>query len=517
MDLRPILKLERALNTRLLRSWQPIASTAFAQVREAIRARDWKAAADAANSLDMTHVAAQNRDYIKYYLLGAGVFGGRMARFGEDPALADGSYEGLLSKVANQFTASVSQNLTAQARQKLLDLIQAEQQGIKKADAPKRFVNEFTSFKDLGNKGLQLLSALHSSRLAVWGFTGEAGTLGVDTYRLTAVLDGRTSPFCDMIDGTEFPVDRARGRIVDILSVEDPEDLKTLAPWPDQSRAGMAELEGLSNEELADRGYDVPPFHPWCRTLCALVDRTYVGEDGPMAQDLPQNKEPQTKDSFDAIGAPLEDTELEQWNQSIGLPPAEVLAAMAGVSAVDLIDQELGKQKFFSFGSDGELKMSVEGPLADDSSLEEMKQVYDPFSGRLYGSWMEFNADDAKAAEWIGGSYMRMVALAQKMGGSEFVIDTSGDYSCYAHALMGFVPASAADWETLQSSIESNFPELVEGNDILKSLLNSSDPRAIWAIAQLPDGERMLSGASMTMKLAFNDSDAMTLFKGVVE
>jgi hypothetical protein len=519
MDLRPILKVERALNARLLRVWQPIAREAFAKVREALQARDWKAAYDAANALDLAHVASKNREFIKYYLLGAGIFGGRVAQFGKDPQIAEGNYEGLLAKVANQFSASVTQSVTAQARQKLLDLINSEQYGkVQKADVPKRFVEPFVSFQETGSKALQLLSALHSSRLAVWGFTGEAGSLGVDRYRLTAVLDGRTSPFCDMIDGTEFEVDRARGRITDILSVENPEDLKTLAPWPDQSRAGIAALEGLSNEELAARGYDVPPFHPWCRTLCALVDETYDGEVGSLPADEARSKEAQTPEAFAAIGADLlAPKELEQWNQQIGLPPAQVLAFMAGISATDLIDGELGKQKFFSFGPDGELKMSVEGSLASDDSLEEMKQVYDPFSGRLQGSWMEFNADDAVAAGWIGGSYQRMVELAQKLGGREFVIDTFGQYSCYAHALMGFVPATISDWEALQTAVEADLAlGGTEEDQILKSLLNNSDPHAIWALAQFPNGQQMLSGKRLTMKLVFSDDDAMSMFRAAL-
>jgi hypothetical protein len=519
MDLRPILKVESALATRLGRTWHPIAQKAFATVQTAIATRDWGAAEAAANALDLEEVAAKNREFIKYYLLAAGLFGGRVARFGKDPAIASGSYESLLSRVADQFALGVENNIGTQLRGELLQLI-ANAQQVKKADAaPERFVKPFVSFKETGNKALQLLSALHTSRLAVWGFTAEADVRGTDTYRLTAVLDGRTSPFCDYIDGTEFEVPTAKDRINTILSAQNPDDLKVLAPWPDQSKAGMAEIRSYTTDELVDMGYDVPPFHPWCRTLCVCVDRVYDGE-----VDLPDDEaaapQAQTKDAFTAVGAPVSDDDLEQWNQQIGLPPAQVLAAMAGISAAEVIQGSLGKQKFFSFGPDGELKMSIEGALAAPDSSEELKQVYDPFSGRLSGSWMEFNAEDRAAADWIGGSYDRMIDLAQKMGGSEFVIDTHGQYSTYAHALMGFVPATISDWEGLQQQIEQElegqWPDDPEQVDQLKSILNNSDPRAIWALAALPMGQRLLSDHTLTMTLRFNDSDSMAMSREVL-
>jgi hypothetical protein len=75
-----------------------------------------------------------------------------------------------------------------------------------------------------------------------------------------------------MIHGREFEVSWARELIVDALEADDPQDLRTLHPWPKQTKAAVAEYGEMSSEELADLGYFVPPFHPGCRTICTRVD-----------------------------------------------------------------------------------------------------------------------------------------------------------------------------------------------------------------------------------------------------
>jgi len=127
-----------------------------------------------------------------------------------------------------------------------------------------RILTDFITFGEAGDRMLMLTSGLMSSRVATYGFVAEAEHNKQGRYALSAVLDGRTSKFCRMIDGREFDLSTASSKIGTVLSVQDPEDLKTVQPWPDQDDESIAEYEQMSEDELVERGLNIPPFHPWC-------------------------------------------------------------------------------------------------------------------------------------------------------------------------------------------------------------------------------------------------------------
>jgi hypothetical protein len=86
-------------------------------------------------------------------------------------------------------------------------------------------------------------------------------------------MDGRTSEFCQMINGKTFLVEDARSTIVQVLNLDNPDDAKHITPWPSQSKASLANLSKLSAQELTNLNLHVPPFHPGCRTLCVVVGK----------------------------------------------------------------------------------------------------------------------------------------------------------------------------------------------------------------------------------------------------
>ena len=132
---------------------------------------------------------------------------------------------------------------------------------------------------------------LITSRLASYGFLAEARADGVTTYRISAVLDDRTCPVCESLDGTEFEVDKAFARVEAALGMDDPDDLKVAAPWPDKD-----EDLAISPEELQAAGYDAPPFHPGCRCILVPV------EDKPAEKESTPTTAP--KDEFTDEAAP---------------------------------------------------------------------------------------------------------------------------------------------------------------------------------------------------------------------
>lgn len=114
---------------------------------------------------------------------------------------------------------------------------------------------------------VDITASMTTSRLINFGFLSEAVTMGITTYVVNEVLDDRTCPVCRMMHGKTFKVVDEYSKLMTALSTSDPQELKSIAPWPKQSKAGVAALEGMSNEELQLAGYGSPPYHPRCRGM----------------------------------------------------------------------------------------------------------------------------------------------------------------------------------------------------------------------------------------------------------
>jgi hypothetical protein len=130
-----------------------------------------------------------------------------------------------------------------------------------------------------GSAVVSAASSLHTSRLANYGFLTEAALFGVTKYRVSEQLDGRTCPVCRRMDGKVFDTADAYERLDGILRVEDQQALKQMSPWPKQTKAGIAELDRMSNRQLQERGFAFPPYHPKCRGVLLPVD----GNPPPLA------------------------------------------------------------------------------------------------------------------------------------------------------------------------------------------------------------------------------------------
>jgi hypothetical protein len=139
-----------------------------------------------------------------------------------------------------------------------------------------RIVNPFVSFRNEAENqaqaALQLAASLHAVRLSAFGFTAEAEVLGVSEYMISAQLDERVCPICEYMDGKTFRVSDARASLNTILREKNPEALETLQPWPRQDKESLAEFQSLADDELIDKNWHIPPFHPNCRCLLVHTD-----------------------------------------------------------------------------------------------------------------------------------------------------------------------------------------------------------------------------------------------------
>lgn len=179
----------------------------------------------------------------------------------------------LMELIVDNFCKAMEVQVTSQIQLEYLAKIEkAEEQSrqVKKDDDKEKFIRDFVSFQDPTLAKTKMISALHSSRLSTWGFTAECKIYGITEYELSAVLDSRTSDYCRMIDGYRFKVGDAETSILNILK-SNPDDIKTLQPFPPQNKKGLEMLSKMSVSELTANNWHIPPFHPYCRTLLVRV------------------------------------------------------------------------------------------------------------------------------------------------------------------------------------------------------------------------------------------------------
>lgn len=115
---------------------------------------------------------------------------------------------------------------------------------------------------------------LTTSRLVTLGYLSEAKNSGFAEYEINEVLDDRTCPVCMYMHGKRFKVEDQYHRTVQALRTQDPKELKELAPWPKQSKAGLHELRSMTIEQLQAAGISAPPFHISCRGMITNVGTT---------------------------------------------------------------------------------------------------------------------------------------------------------------------------------------------------------------------------------------------------
>lgn len=112
---------------------------------------------------------------------------------------------------------------------------------------------------------------LTTTRLVTFGFLAEAQERQLTTYQINEELDDRTCPVCEYMHGKTFQVASEYSRVLSALATQDPRELKSSAPWPKQTKAGLQALNGMTEAELQAAGYGSPPFHPGCRGILAKV------------------------------------------------------------------------------------------------------------------------------------------------------------------------------------------------------------------------------------------------------
>ena len=267
IDLEQMLHLQTDLLWRA--KWRELEK----EMNRLANAGDWEGATKIANNIDLQDIADELEGLART-LAEAALFLGA-SRIVGDPADADffgEPDERLIENGVKQWSvvltrnATVALQTTAETQLAVMERVRAEKKltAIVKADP------------DLGRVGRQgtqfsrATAALMISRMSTAGFMAQADASGIQTYRVSEVMDAATCPVCSLMHNKTYPVASGAALSGAIMNATDPESLKGIAPFPSQSAANVKRMGGMSQGQLISGGHNLPPYHPNCRGIVTL-------------------------------------------------------------------------------------------------------------------------------------------------------------------------------------------------------------------------------------------------------
>jgi hypothetical protein len=453
IDPRDYLSLESVLVRSIQRDWAQQAKTIFPPIQAAIDAKDWGLAVELVGAVDLSDVGQAHKSLAYSVFRGCMDFGSQLAAGGRS-LVSSLAFSEMVKNVVSQWLQALEWSATQQLQRSAMQLIaDAQTQDtygevvVKKA----RPVRPFVSFKEDGDKLLQMISALHTNRLSSWGFIAESDMRGLTTYKLNAMLDNRTSDFCRFIHGKTFQIEDARGVIELGTHVDNPADMRSIQPWPNQSRASMEAYAGMSNDELVANKLHVPPFHPNCRTMMVRVSTTARMKKPAVAvEESPLGNYISEQGTFAPLNVQLTPEEVDFWNDYIHLNPIDMMSALSGKSMVNLLDGDV-KSTLRIDPKAGVIKLGW-GQSDKEVKFQGVLQ-FDAFFGSLFLTKKKFrdttfSKEDAHTRKVLGA--VRDIGTA--VGAEQIILSVPrGEALWYLRE--GYVPESG-EWITLRFRLQ---------------------------------------------------------------
>lgn len=265
------LVLEKSMADRIVGAVRAYSTPIFSEIDQLLREKKFDEAVTLLNSYNPADAVHSQREML--YMIGyqALLFGAREFHATKNTYFAQNGPPDLLDTSTDSMMTGVISLLNSQvvpAIGKLIEqermLYEEEQANVVKAD----FVGNINNFAGKYERNnIDLGASLHTNRLSSWGFLVESELTGYTTFTVSAIIDGRTSQVCRILDGKVFHVAPAKVKLEKWLTITNPDDLKNIAPWPGSTQEALAELDAMSIDDLQANGWDTPPYHPYCRTI----------------------------------------------------------------------------------------------------------------------------------------------------------------------------------------------------------------------------------------------------------
>jgi len=556
------LALEKSLTDKLQDSWNRIFLKVSGDVRSLLDDGKVPEAYVVANALSLDSIVTDNLPALRYLAYSALFFGAsRLSRRESvrDAMIGSTNLEPTIQNTLKLLSKFIRFNLTFQLQRKLLKVIadhQAAQSDtlfgdsekealkVKKAEEP-ILTQEFVSFKKEGDRMLQLISSLHTSRVSAYGFTMEADILGVETYAVSEQLDNRICPVCAEMHGKTFQVREASDALNTILATEDPEMLKLLQPWPKQDAESLAALKEMSSQQLVANNWHIPPYHPNCRGLLVHVDKVPRIEDTASYQaafgktpSAPTHLTQEELLAFASItsgffGPPEEQAKaiVDYWNQyGNGQDFFKTYQDLMGLSKEDMLkvmamNPGTGRFPAEVFFSSRELVFNYDGPLFGSRESGQLHLTLKPRVNELHVD-LAVVPSSTQAQGLMKQILRSWIPVLDRLGITKISLQANIDMGSYAWARYGWLPDAGqlGPRSYFLARLENRIMQTMDlPNDVYDVVtaalkrLKEGDAQALWAIADIKKwGRELLRSLSWDGVLDFSNPEVMRRFTNYI-
>lgn len=326
------IDLENALGQRVGNGWKRIFRPIQQELQAAIKAKDWAKANKIVDQVNTDDLVAINFNFAKTIAVSSLLLGASRLGNVTDSHVATNPPEHQIGNALTQWGFVVARNAAQNVRLSLhLMLARLEHEAEQarhtvtkdESDDPEQYMELIDNIRVDGANFMSLAANLMVSRLSSFGFLLEAQQQGIEKYEISAILDDRTCPVCEALDGQVFSVQDGIAQAASIMEADDADSLKSVAPWPSQSKSSVESLQNSDAQDLVDGGLALPPYHAGCR--CITVDSS---------DDQTSSAAATMEDAAAAISDGLPDVSQDEISAILGLVlvPDEVHDEFAGDS-----------------------------------------------------------------------------------------------------------------------------------------------------------------------------------------
>ena len=266
------IDLEQMLHTQVDLLWKKKWRELEKEMNRLANAGEWDAASKIAQNIDLTDITGKTQQLARTLAEAALFLGASRIVNPEDAVFFGEPDERLIENAVEQWQVVLERNATI-ALQTQAEIQLADMERIRQEKKLNRIVKEEPSLGRVGRQGTQFskaAAALMISRMSTAGFMAQAQASGIQTYRVSEVMDAATCPVCSLMHNKTYPVSDGAALSGAIMGATDPESLRAVAPFPSQSRANVAAMGKMSQGQLIAMGANLPPYHPNCRGIVTL-------------------------------------------------------------------------------------------------------------------------------------------------------------------------------------------------------------------------------------------------------
>jgi len=267
------LAIELSLRRRIMNAYRSeVVGPILGQLNSAVQRTDLSEAHRIIGKFDMREMFEKQQGFIdtmalSAFVLGQNFFSGTVATTG---FVVDGVGVPAVVKLGAQALArSVQTSGQELVRRRLSLLVERMARGeVKKAETVSTAGGAMIAE---GDTVIGVGSSLMVSRLVQYGALTQASSQGALEFQVAEKNDTARCPVCDGMHGQIFDVGPALQKVELQLMVNDPLELKTMAPFPSQASTNLQILSESTREDLVELGLDTPPYHPYCRGILVPV------------------------------------------------------------------------------------------------------------------------------------------------------------------------------------------------------------------------------------------------------